>query len=108
MKNATNPVLHEPFGTVTGSIIRNGSTQTLHPADNASVRGLVYRSGFSGATGAEFTTSTFGSGRVAVLGDSSAIDDGTGQSGNTLYNGWNDPAGTDAALALNATEWLAG
>jgi hypothetical protein len=36
------------------------------------------------------------------------MDDGTGQSGNTLFNGWNDPAGTDAALALNATEWLAG
>jgi len=33
---------------------------------------------------------------------------GTGQSGNTLYNGWNDPAGTDRALALNATDWLAG
>jgi hypothetical protein len=106
--DAANPVLHGPFGTVTGSIIRNGSTQTLHPAANASVTGLVYRSGFSGTTGAEFTTSTFGSGRVAVLGDSSPIDDGTGQSGNTLYNGWDDPAGTDAALVLNATEWLAG
>ncbi|MFD0525121.1 hypothetical protein [Paractinoplanes durhamensis] len=42
------------------------------------------------------------------MGDSSPIDDGTGQSGNTLYDGWNDTAGTNAALALNATEWLAG
>ena len=53
-------------------------------------------------------SSTYGSGRVVYWGDSSPIDDGTGQSGNTLYNGWNDPAGTDAALALNATAWLAG
>jgi hypothetical protein len=106
--DATNPVLHGPFGAVTGSIIRNGSTQTLHPSDNSSAKGLVYRSGYSGTTGAEFSTATFGSGRFAVWGDSSPIDDGTGQSGNTLYGGWNDPAGTDAALALNATEWLAG
>jgi hypothetical protein len=105
---AGNQVLHGPFGAVTGSIMRNGSTQTLHPNDNSAVRGLVYRSGYSGNTGAFFTTSAFGAGKVAVWGDSSPVDDGTGQSGNTLYDGWNDPAGTDAALALNATEWLAG
>lgn len=108
INDSTDPVLHGPFGTVTGSIIRGGSTQTLHPSDNPSVKGLVYRVGYSGNTGAEFSTATFGSGRIAVWGDSSPVDDGTGQSGNTLYNGWNDPAGTDAALALNATEWLAG
>ncbi|HEX6499018.1 MAG TPA: hydrolase [Micromonosporaceae bacterium] len=108
ISDSTNPVLHGSFGTVTGSIIRNGSTQTLHPADNPNVKGLVYRPGYSGNTGAFFTTSTFGSGRVAIWGDSSPIDDGTGQSGNTLYDGWNDPAGTDAQLALNATAWLAG
>jgi hypothetical protein len=110
INDSGNPVIHGPFGTVTGSIIRNGSTQTLHPADNPNVKGLVWRPGAnqSGTTGAFFTTSTFGSGRVAVWGDSSAIDDGTGQSGNTLFDGWDDPAGTDAALALNATAWLAG
>jgi hypothetical protein len=108
--DATNPVLNGAFGHVTGSIIRDGSTQTLHPADNAAVKGLVYRSTATpgGTTGAFFTTSAFGSGRVAIWGDSSPIDDGTGQSGNTLFDGWDDPAGTDAALALNATAWLAG
>lgn len=108
--DSSNPILNGGFGTVTGSIIRDGSTQTLHPADNSNVKGLVWRpsANQSGTTGAFFTTSTFGSGRVAIWGDSSPIDDGTGQSGNTLYNGWDDPAGTDAALALNATAWLAG
>lgn len=106
VNDATDPVLHGSFGTVTGSILRNGTTFTLKPADNPSVKGLVYRTGYSGNTGAFFVTSTFGSGRVAIWGDSSPIDDGTGQSGNTLYNGWDDPAGTDAALALNATAWL--
>src|SRR6478609_6883444 len=106
--DTTDPVLNGPFGKVTGSIIRNGTTFTLKPADNPAVKGLLYRTGYSGTTGAAFATSTFGSGRVAIWGDSSPIDDGTGQSGNTLYDGWNDPAGTDAALALNATAWLAG
>ncbi|MFJ8626069.1 hydrolase [Kitasatospora sp. NPDC093550] len=106
VNDATDPVLHGPFGTVTGSILRNGTTFTLKPADNPSVKGLVYRTGSSGNTGAFFVTSTFGSGRVAVWGDSSPVDDGTGQSGNTLFDGWDDPAGTDAALALNATAWL--
>jgi hypothetical protein len=107
---AGDPIISGPFGTVTGTIIRDGTTATLHPSDNAAARGEVYRSTFSpsGTTGIAFATSTFGSGRVAFWGDSSPMDDGTGQSGNTLFNGWNDPAGTDATLALNATEWLAG
>lgn len=106
ISSTTDPVLNGVFGKVTGSIIRSGTTATLKPADNPSVKGLVHRTGYSGNTGAFFATSTFGSGRVAFWGDSSPIDDGTGQSGNTLYDGWNDPAGTNAALALNATDWL--
>ncbi|MFI5891322.1 hydrolase [Actinoplanes sp. NPDC051513] len=110
ISSSTDPVINGPYGRVTGSIIRDGSTQTLDKTANSSVKGLVWRPGSSqsGTTGAFFTTSTFGSGRVAVWGDSSPIDDGTGQSGNTLYDGWNDPAGTNDSLALNATAWLAG
>ncbi|MEV6211716.1 hydrolase [Kitasatospora sp. NPDC051914] len=106
VNDAADPVLHGAFGNVTGSILRSGTTFTLTPSANSSVKGLVYRTGYSGNTGAFFVTSTFGSGRVAAWGDSSPADDGTGQSGNTLYDGWNDTAGTNAALALNATAWL--
>ncbi|MGW7382405.1 hydrolase [Streptomyces sp. NPDC054794] len=108
ISDSSDPVLHGSFGTVTKSLIASGTTATLKPADNSSVKGLLYRSGYSGNTGAFFLTSTFGSGRVAFWGDSSPIDDGTGQSGNTLYDGWNDSGATNAALALNATAWLAG
>lgn len=110
ISSSTDPVLNGSFGKVSGSILRDGSTQTLNKTANPSVKGLVWRrnSSQSGTTGAFFTTATFGSGRVAVWGDSSPIDDGTGQSGNTLYDGWNDTAGTNKALALNATAWLAG
>ncbi|MFF7236633.1 hydrolase [Streptomyces collinus] len=108
VSDGSDPVLHGSFGTVTKSLIANGTTATLKPADNSAVKGLVYRTGYSGNTGAFFLTSTFGSGRVAFWGDSSPIDDGTGQSGNTLYDGWHDSGATNAALALNATAWLAG
>ncbi|MFJ4846490.1 MULTISPECIES: hydrolase [unclassified Streptomyces] len=108
VSDSTNAVLHGSFGTVTKSLIASGTTATLKPADNSSVKGLLYRTGYSGNTGAFFATSTFGSGRVAFWGDSSPIDDGTGASGNTLYDGWNDSGATNAALALNATEWLSG
>ena len=106
ISDSTNPVLHGSFGTVTKSLIASGTTATLKPADNSAVKGLLYRSGYSGNTGAFFATSTYGSGKIAFWGDSSPIDDGTGQSGNTLYDGWNDTGATNAALALNATEWL--
>ncbi|MFL6161251.1 MAG: putative Ig domain-containing protein [Jatrophihabitantaceae bacterium] len=105
----SDPIIAGPFGHSTGTILRNGTTVTLKPSDNSSVRGEIYRSGYSasGTTGVAVASSTFGSGRVMFIGDSSAIDDGTGQSGNTLYNGWNDPAGTDSTVMLNGTEWLA-
>ena len=110
ISDSSNPVLNGAFGTVTGSVIYNGTTETLHPADNPNVKGLVYTAGSTagGTTGAFFSTSTFGAGRVAIWGDSSTIDDGTGESGKQVYDGWNDPGGTDAQLALNATAWLAG
>ncbi|MGQ4420336.1 hydrolase, partial [Streptomyces sp. SAS_269] len=97
ISDSTDPVLHGSFGTVSKSLIASGTTATLKPADNSSVKGLLYRTGYSGNTGAFFLTSTFGSGRVAFWGDSSPIDDGTGQSGNTLYDGWNDTGATNAA-----------
>jgi hypothetical protein len=105
-----NPLLHGPFGTATGSIIRNGTTETLNKTDNPGATGVIYRSGFSntGTTGAFVSSSTYGSGRVAAVGDSSAIDDGTCESGNTCYNGWTDTGGQNSILFPNTTEWLAG
>jgi hypothetical protein len=106
---ADSPVIRGPFGTVTGSIIRGGTTATLAPADNPSVQPLLYRSraDTKGTSGVFFLTSAFGKGRVAAWGDSSTIDDGTGAAGEQLFDGWDDAGGSDAILALNATEWLA-
>ena len=106
---AAGPVIRGPFGTVTGSIIRGGTTATIAPADNPSVQALLYRSraDTQGTAGVFFLTSAFGKGRVAAWGDSSPIDDGTGSVGEQLFDGWDDAGGSNAILALNATEWLA-
>lgn len=105
-----DPVLNGPFGVAHGSIIRNGTTETLNPGDNPNAHGIIYRSSFSntGTTGAFVSGSAYGQGRVLAEGDSSAIDDGTCSSGNTCFNGWNDPSGQDSILFPNGTEWLAG
>ncbi|WP_126602696.1 immune inhibitor A [Dictyobacter aurantiacus] len=104
-----DPLLNGPFGTAQGSIIRNGTTETLNKTDNSAAHGIIYRNSYSntGTTGVFFSGSAYGSGRVLAMGDSSAIDDGTCSSGNTCYNGWNDPAAQDNILFPNGTEWLA-
>ncbi len=105
----SDPVLNGPFGVATGSIIRNGTTETINPADNPEVHGIIYRNSYAntGTTGVFVSGSQYGLGRVLAQGDSSAIDDGTCSSGNTCYNGWNDPAAQDSILFPNGTEWLA-
>jgi hypothetical protein len=106
---AASPVIRGPFGRATGSIIRGGTTATIDRAANPSVQPLLYRSraDTQGASGVFFLTSAFGKGRVAAWGDSSPIDDGTGAPGEQLFDGWDDAGGSNAILALNATEWLA-
>jgi hypothetical protein len=104
-----DPVLNGPFGVAHSSIIRNGTTETLSPSDDSAVHGIIYRSSFSntGTTGAFVSASVYGKGRVLAEGDSSAIDDGTCSPHNTCYDGWDDPAGQNAILFPNGTEWLA-
>ncbi|MDY6787649.1 MAG: T9SS type A sorting domain-containing protein, partial [candidate division WOR-3 bacterium] len=56
------------------------------------------------ATRSMLTAARRGKGKVIGMGDSSPADDGTGQSGNTLYDGWTE--GAARYLILNATYWL--
>ncbi|MFD0525122.1 hypothetical protein [Paractinoplanes durhamensis] len=93
ISSSTNPVINGPYGTVTGSIIRDGSTQTLNKTANSSVAGLVWRTSSSqtGTTGAFFTTSTFGSGRVAVWGTARRSTTGPGSPGTRSTTGGTTP-----------------
>jgi hypothetical protein len=105
----SDPILQGPFGTAHSSIIRDGTTETLHSADDPNARGVIYRNSFpnTGSTGVFVARSIYGTGRVVAVGDSSAIDDGTCQPGNTCFNGWNDPNGDNDILFPNAAEWVA-
>ena len=73
------------------SITPSGTATTRIWLRNSSEEGLV--------------TNTYGTGRVAAYGDSSPFDDGTGNSGNELYDGWNDY--DNAQFGVNVVQWLA-
>jgi hypothetical protein len=106
-------VLNGAAGTASKIAFYNGTTATLFPADNANVQGLFWRSSFTngGSTGVMALLSTYGTGRVVFVGDSSDADDGTGDTGDNLFNGWSGdaPSGftSHPALHLNASLWLA-
>lgn len=58
-------------------------------------------------TGVTFATSTYGTGRVAAVGDSSAAEDQTNNCGHTTYPGYLDPAYDNGIILANAVNWLA-
>ncbi len=103
-----NPILNGPMGKATELWFFAGTSMTLHPDDNSSVEGLVFRTGSSfGNKNVLFASATFGKGKVVALGDSSPPDDGTGDSGDHLYNGWTkDANGNHERLIMNASIWL--
>lgn len=105
---STHPVVNGAWGQASKSILRGATTFTLDKSANSAAQCLLYRASVSntGSTGCFIAVSSFGTGRVMLWGDSSPVDDGTGQSGNTLYDGWNDTLGTNAEWALNGTDWL--
>ena len=105
---ATDSIIHGPMGNATGLAYHNGTTLTLYPSVNASVRGEVWMTGLAHTsnTGVMFASSVYGNGRVAFEGDSSPSDDGTGASGNNLFNGWGESGATDSTLFVNATLWV--
>lgn len=115
---ATNPILHGPAspitcstcGNVTQAKWSNGTTMTLNTSANASVTGLIYKTGSSttGTTNVMCASATYLAGKVVAIGDSSITDDGTGDPSDTLYDGYiADASGNHQKLLMNATVWLA-
>ena len=103
---ASDSVTHGPEGVAPGLAFHNGTTFTLFPADNPSVRGEVWMTGVAQSSTASVmaASSRHGSGRVFFLGDSSPIDDGSANPGNSnIFDGWAEIA--DSVLILNATRW---
>lgn len=101
-----NPILAGSQGNVTSIQYNNGTSMTMTPTANATVTGLVWRSGVTRNNSNVFClSSTYGTGKVVALGDSSPTDDGSGAPGDILYNGWS--ALSHTRLLMNASLWLA-
>jgi hypothetical protein len=110
--SAGNTPLQGSFGTVTKVQFSGGTSLTLSPSANATVKGAVYKTGSSttGTTNVMVAYCNYGSGKVVAVGDSSPADDGTGDINDILYDGWIADAGNTGnhrKLLMNATEWLA-
>jgi len=102
----SHPVLNGSQGTVSTLQFNNGATISINPTANATVQGHIWTSGVTqNTTNILCATSTFGTGRVFVLADSSPVDDGTGTTGDILYNGWG--VYSHSRLLMNASLWCA-
>ena len=103
----SNPITHGVAGTITQFVYADGCSLTINPANNASTRGAVWTTSSHTNSNVMVAYGTFGAGKFVAIGDSSPVDDGTGASGNTLFDGWNDGGGDDGQLIINASLWLA-
>ncbi|MCK4666129.1 lamin tail domain-containing protein, partial [Candidatus Dependentiae bacterium] len=89
-------------GDVNSFAFHAGTTITLNTGNNATALGHIWYD--SGHNYVMFATAEYGSGRVCAVGDSSPADDGTGFSGDDLYDGWNEA--DDNIAFLNGMLWL--
>ena len=102
-----NPIIRGASGNAAAISFHNGTTMHLYPAANASVRGDIWMTGSAhGTTGVMVAHSTYGSGRVVFIGDSSPCDDGSAAAGNSsIFDGWGEAAGNDSLVIMNGTMW---
>ncbi|GEM_PF-3758476 len=110
--NLTEPeddaLFNGPFGNVTGIAYHSGASMSVDTNANPNARAQIWRDSSHSDSDVVVATSRFGNGRIAFVGDSSPCDDGTGQPGDNLYDGWNESGVTDRQIFLNLTVWLAG
>ncbi len=102
-------ILHGTYGNPVQVLWSGGATMTLNTTNNSSVKGIVYKSGSStsGTTNVYVAAATYQAGKVFAVGDSSIIDDGTGDTGDTLYTGYTgDASGNHQKLLMNGMIWL--
>lgn len=107
--NILDSLTHGPGGTVTQVKWSGGTRITLNPTQNPSVVGDVFRfAPGAGNTDVLLAHARFFSGKVAAIGDSSPLDDATGDPGDVLYNGYyTDASGNHQKLLINTMVWLA-
>gem|GEM_PF-1105675 len=99
-------IIYGPIGDVDTFGYWSGDVAILRTDINSSLRGHIWKDGEpEGSTQNVIVfTGTYGNGRIGGFGDSSPVDDGTGD-GNNLYDGWYTYK--DSTLTLNLCMWLA-
>jgi hypothetical protein len=104
-----NPITNGSFGAASQVKWSGGTTMTLSTSANNTVKGYFWKSGVTqNSNNVLFATAKYGNGKVAAIGDSSPLDDGTGDPGDQLYDGYiTDAAGNHQKLIMNAMIWLA-
>lgn len=97
------------FGSATQMKFANGTTLTIDPTKNSSVKGHFYSTGANRtSTNAWVASCRYGKGKVVGFGDSSPFDDGTGDVNDVLYDGWiTDASGNHRKIIMNSMLWLA-
>jgi hypothetical protein len=107
--STNDPVTHGAAGTVADFYYNNGSSITISTNQNASVKTALWRTSTHATNNAIAVYATCGNGKVVATGDSSPFDDGTGDTGDSLFfsQGYADPSTSNGKLILNASLWLA-
>lgn len=104
----TDSLIHGSFGNISQVKWSGGTSMTLYPANNPSVKAACYRSGTQGNNNVLVAYARYGKGKVAAWSDSSPFDDGSGDPTDVLYDGWiTDASGNHRKFIMNTTEWLA-
>jgi hypothetical protein len=104
---ASDPVTHGTAGSVGEMDYHNGASLTISTAQNSSVKIAIWTTSSHTSSNGMVAYATYGLGRVVACGDSSPFDDGTGDPGDSLFNGWSGEANGDhGKLAINGSIWL--
>ena len=104
---AADPLTHGSVGTVTNFTYHDGASLTISTAANASVKAAIWTTSTHSNSNVMAAYGTYGLGRFVVIGDSSPADDGTGDSNDTLSNGWGETGAQNGVLITNASLYLA-
>jgi hypothetical protein len=59
------------------------------------------------SSGVTYATSTYGTGRIAAIADSSVTEDATNSCGHGTFLGYNDPSYDNGLLVANGIAWIA-
>ncbi|HYM60781.1 MAG TPA: Ig-like domain-containing protein [Thermoanaerobaculia bacterium] len=107
--DTTSPIIYTgPFGSPSagrGLGLFGSTSMTI--AGNAKGHIWMTTGTHDTSTQVTFATSTYGSGRIAAVGDSSTAEDATNGCGHGTFLGYNDPSYDNGIIIANAIAWLA-